>query len=293
MAYNGRYTSIKRVVEKAYRDAGLDKVEWETAIEWTVDFMGLIGIPYQYINKSTNGQGDNPLPVFIENYRGILPPELVNIISCRRIKLDPNGIVSDFYPMVESTDIFHTTETNRNNQSISTFNPVVKTVSFDLDDDGDITSTQSQTEQDSIQPRPNKSYQYKVQGEYIFTDFKDGYVEVSYTGYPLDTEGFPMIPEDPKYLKALEFYIISNLDWKNWRKNPTNQNRAIMLDSEQKADWYIGAARTKSHIPSIDKMESIKNQWLRSIPKINEHSNNFKSMNSPEVRYNNFPTKRY
>ena len=47
----------------------------------------------------------------------------------------------------------------------------------------------------------------------------------------------------------------------------------------------IGAAITKGRIPSIDEMESIKNNWLRSS-KI-EHSNNFNTLNQRERRYNN------
>ena len=55
----------------------------------------------------------------------------------------------------------------------------------------------------------------------------------------------------------------------------------------KKSAFSIGAAITKGRIPSIDEMESIKNNWLRSISKILEHSNNFNTLNQRERRYNN------
>ena len=53
---------------------------------------------------------------------------------------------------------------------------------------------------------------------------------------------------------------------------------------ERDRDWYIGAAQTRSHMPSMDMMESIKNNWIRLIPKINQHRDGFKSANMQEQR---------
>jgi hypothetical protein len=61
---------------------------------------------------------------------------------------------------------------------------------------------------------------------------------------------------------------------------------------EQERDWYIGAAQTRGHMPSVDMMESIKNNILRLIPKINQHSDGFASSGSQEQR-NNLSSIKY
>jgi hypothetical protein len=96
-----------------------------------------------------------------------------------------------------------------------------------------------------------------------------------------------MIPDDYKYIRAIEDYIIERIDYRVWRRSPSPQNKSILNDCEQESAFSIGSARTKGRIPSVDQMESIKNMWLRSIPRISEHSNNFNSLNKQEVRYNN------
>ena len=128
--------------------------------------------------------------------------------------------------------------------------------------------------------------QYKLDSGYIYTNFESGYVQVAYRGFPIDASGYPMIPDDPKVKEALKCHIIYKLDWKTWRKNPSPQNKSIVNDSEQQRNFYVAAAITKSHIPSIDKMESLKRQWLRNGQNINEHSNGFKTSNMQERRYN-------
>jgi len=293
MAYNGRYISIHQVVENVFRDAGFTKVDWESSVAWTVQLMGKIGIPYQYIDIATNGEGYNPNPITVQNYRGVLPTGFVNIKSCRRVEVDNQGNIIDFRPMVETTDLYHDTHLEEGDQQLNAYDPVVNVTNFTLDEYGDITSTDTFIEQEELRTTSYAPDTYKIQGEYIFTNFEEGNIELVYKSYPIDVEGFPMIPDDEKYIAALEHYIIYKLDWKKWRRNPASPGlRAVLNDSEQQSLWYIGSARNKSHIPTYDGMESLKNMWLRSIPKPNEHSNGFKTLNKQERRYNQFPTKR-
>ena len=293
MAYSGRYTSIQKVVEDVFRDAGFNEVDWESAVAWTVQLMGKVGIPYQYITKSTNGLDNNPPPIHIENYRGKMPDELVNVISCRRIQFDDSGNLVNTSPMIESTDLYHNTPTNDSVKETNSFNPTINVTESEIDEFGDITTEEVQYETEVFESGSTSPYTYKIQGDIITTDFKDGHVEMVYKAYPIDSNGFPMIPDDEKYMAALQHYIIYKIDWKKWRANPASPGmRALVNDSEQHSDWYIAAARTKAHIPTIDGMEKLKNMWVRSIPKPNEHHTGFKSANKQEQRYNQYPPNR-
>lgn len=128
-------------------------------------------------------------------------------------------------------------------------------------------------------------YEYKINNGFIHTNFEDGkgFIELVYTGYVKDVHGFPMIPDDPKFVEAVRWSLIQNLDYKKWRTGQISDK--VFQYSEQQRDWYVAAARSKASIPSLDKMEAIKNMFLRSIPKVNEHNSYFKYSNVPEQRY--------
>ncbi len=129
-------------------------------------------------------------------------------------------------------------------------------------------------------------YEYKLDSGYIYTNFEEGtgFIELTYVAYVTDDNGLPMIPDDPKFREAIKWAIIRWLDFKKWRVGEIS--REVFQYSEQQRDWYIASARSKASIPSLDKMESIKNMFLRSIPNTNAHDSYFKYINVPEMRYN-------
>ena len=127
-------------------------------------------------------------------------------------------------------------------------------------------------------------YEYKINNGYIETNFETGFIEIVYTGYVTDDHGLPMIPDDPKFREAVKWSLIRFLDYRKWRTNELS--RELFNYSDQQRDWYIAAARSKASIPSLDKTEAIKNMFLSSIPKINEHDTYFKYSNVQEQRYN-------
>jgi len=126
-------------------------------------------------------------------------------------------------------------------------------------------------------------YEYKINNGYIYTNFKEGFLELVYTGFVTDVHGFPMIPDDQRYIEAVRWSLIEHLDYRKWRVGEITDK--VYQHTQQQRDWYIASARSKASIPSIDKMEAIKNMFLRSIPKTNEHDTYFKYSNVEEARF--------
>lgn len=155
---------------------------------------------------------------------------------------------------------------------------------------GDLTgtvSTQTDVEQVIVQSpvykRPSEYvYQYKLDNGYIITNFETGYIELSYKAFVVDDHGFPMIPDDQRYMEAIRWSVIENLDYKKWRVAEISDK--VYAKSEANRDWYIASARSKADIPSAAKMESLKNMFLRSITKVNSADDYFKYSNIPEQR---------
>jgi len=286
MSYNGKYTSFVSVVESAFRDSGTDFIDYENAIEWTVKLIGLLGIPSVYVDKTTDGIDGNPYGLKVEDYRCKLPDDLESIISIRKINVDADGDSISYSEMIESSDIFHPTNVLPEDSNTSNdWNPLVNLDEFNSSTE-DFVHTREQYELDKLNQSAGVQYGYKIDHGHIFTNFKDGYVQIAYRGFPIDAEGYPLIPDDQKFKEALMWFIINKIDMRNYRINPSPQNAAILNRSDQQVAWYIGAASNKSKVPSIDGMEKLKNMWLRVNPKINEHKNGFSTSNIQERRYN-------
>lgn len=124
---------------------------------------------------------------------------------------------------------------------------------------------------------------YKLNNNYIFTSFEEGEVEMTYLAFPVDENGYPMIPDDTYIIEACVKYIAYMIARKKWIRGEIAKD--ILHDLEQDMLFAIPAAKTKAIMPSIDKMESWKNSLLRASRKINEHSGGFAYNGQQEQRY--------
>ena len=121
---------------------------------------------------------------------------------------------------------------------------------------------------------------YGLDANYIWTSFQTGQVELAYKAFPVDDKGLPKIPDNQKYIEAVAAYIRTKIDYKLWRQGKIKAE--IYSHSQQVWRLYVAAAKTSLQIPSIDKMEGLKNQYLRLIPSINEHNYSFRYQNLQE-----------
>jgi len=104
-------------------------------------------------------------------------------------------------------------------------------------------------------------YSYTLNNNYIFTSFEEGQVELHYKAFPTNSLGMPMVPDDIKFIMAVQAYLAERIGFRLYMQDHITRDKYQKL--EQDRGWYIGAAGTKAQIPSIDEMESIKNRFLR------------------------------
>lgn len=246
--FNGKYTSIYEIILSAYRDSGMDQqINIADAVEWAGEAIELIGGAYQLEDKIE--------VLLIDCFKTKLPCELHYINGVKGlIKSDAAEIeecefsISSFTPMIYSSDIYHRYIIPNNST-----NSIV-----------------------------NRNLTYKVNDDYLFTNFEKGFIALSYKAVPVDNDGFPKIPDDIKFKNAVKYHIMWKLALLNLKTNKVSSEYYRIIERDR--DWYIGAAQTRSHMPSMDMMESIKNNWIRLIPKINQHRDGFKSANMQEQR---------
>lgn len=122
---------------------------------------------------------------------------------------------------------------------------------------------------------------YHIKGRIIFTSTKDDDIEVAYRAIKVDDDGFPLIPDNGTFARALELYIQKRYFTIlfNNSKLPLN----VLQNTQQEYAFYVGQAQSSLIRPTLDQMESIKNMWNTLIPKMHQHANSFKTINSPEI----------
>lgn len=121
---------------------------------------------------------------------------------------------------------------------------------------------------------------YEVIGPYIRTTFKEGEIKVFYDAYPVDSEGFPLIPDDISFKEALYRYCIMKLKYPDYLNGKVGQS--MYTDMCTKWEDYCAQASSKAKMPGLGSMENIKNGTLRLIPKLYSFSNFFNDIGNPQ-----------
>jgi hypothetical protein len=124
-------------------------------------------------------------------------------------------------------------------------------------------------------------YTYTVSKNHIQTNQEDTVIRIAYQGYPVDDNGFPLIPDDVSYVEALVYYISEKIAFELLIKDKIRDN--VYQRISDKKDWYMGQAGTTGTIPSPDQMESISNQWVRMISRPLAQGSFYIDNNLPET----------
>lgn len=132
----------------------------------------------------------------------------------------------------------------------------------------------SKTKQDSY------DLTYKIQGGIIFTSIKEGTIEISYNAITVDSEGYPMIPDNSSYIRALELYIKKQCFTVLFDLGKITPQ--VFNQVQQDYAWAVGQAQSDLIRPTIDQMQAITNSLNTLIPRVNEHSRGFVNDGSME-----------
>lgn len=114
---------------------------------------------------------------------------------------------------------------------------------------------------------------YKIQGNVIYTSIKEGIIEIAYEALAVDSEGYPLIPDNSSFIRALELYIKKQCFTILFDLGKINQ--AVYTNVCQEYSFAVGQAQSDLVRPTPDEMESITNMWNTLVPRAFEHSRGF------------------
>lgn len=221
------YTNIRLILDKILRHPLLQDVTLEQAIDYTIDFMRIVGSPQIFEDKIIN--------IDIENYKGILPEDFYEVIQIRNI-INGKASISFRY----TTDNFHLSDNKSDNINLT----------------------------------------YKIQNNIIHTSIKDGTIELSYKAILVDDEGFPLIPDNSNFTRALELYIkkqVFTILFDLGKISPNSYNNVL-----QEYAWAVGSCESEFQRLTIDKAESFFNSWRTLLIRDTEHKSGFINNGSKE-----------
>ena len=126
---------------------------------------------------------------------------------------------------------------------------------------------------------------YKIQGRVIYTTLKDGLIEVSYMSIPVDEDGYPLIPDDETYKRALEAYI--KKQWFTILYDMGKIRYHVLQNAQQEYAFCAAQARTNLIMPTVDQMEAISRSMNSFIQKTHEHQKGFVTLGDKQYIKNN------
>ena len=125
-------------------------------------------------------------------------------------------------------------------------------------------------------------YNFYIADGCLNTSLESGDLCIVYQAVPVDDEGFPLVPDNVYFDKALKAYVTYMLDKIQFRRGLIPE--VVFKFSEREWLWYVGSAKGSANMMSTAQMDRIQKIWVRLIPKPHEFSNNFRNLENHERR---------
>ena len=232
---NAQYKSVGTILWKVLKNPLCNELSLEEASEYALEFIKLLGAPVVYLTKIEH--------LKLNCYKAELPCDLLYLEGVRYLDCDNIGSAGGPVAMRESSNIYHLDTTEFDNTNGRYLN------------------------------HGNNEFTYKIQKGIIFTSMEEGTIELAYKGIALDEDGYPLIPDNSSFTRALEAYI-------------KKQHFTILFDLgkigngplaqvQQDYAWAVGDCQSEFNRLTIDKAESFYNSWRTLIIRSSEHRTGF------------------
>ena len=100
---------------------------------------------------------------------------------------------------------------------------------------------------------------FKTQGDVIYTNIKNGTLQINYQGMPVDEEGYPLVPDNVYFLLALEAYIKMKTFTIYFDQGKIQSQ--VLQQAQQDYGFRVAQLHSKLSLPSVSEMQAISNMW--------------------------------
>jgi hypothetical protein len=225
------YTSSKAIIAKTFRDLKIQRNDWiKDAVEW-------IGEALQAINAAPQFE-DKARVIKTQSHRAPLPRDLYRLKEVRYGLENSNKTEK---PDRDAFSIVLQYGDSSNHPSL-------------VEESKNVDKGANQAEETFI-----------LDSHYIKTSFEEDWILVTYLGFALDDDNFPMVPDNYSYKQALYWYIVMKL-MEGGKDHPAGLGWG---DAEQRWLKYCTQARNQANMPDESKYEQFFESWVTMVPHLN------------------------
>ncbi len=212
-------TTIKLIMDKLLRNPLLSDITLETVVDYTVDFMRIVGTPRLFTQKV--------MELEVKEYKAPLPLDWYENIQIR--------FGEEIFRY--SSDTFHLSRNAINNL-------------------------------------PTTEITFVVQGNYIHTSIESGTIELSYRAIDTDNMGYPLLPDNSNFTRALEAYV--KMQYFTILFDLGKIQGAVYSNAQQQYAWAVGALETDMQRLDLSKAETFFNSYSTLLIRKNQFQRGFK-----------------
>lgn len=121
---------------------------------------------------------------------------------------------------------------------------------------------------------------YALKPRYIYFNKKDGYMDMVYSRYEKDEDGYILIPNLMSYIDAIYWYIVMKITYPEWRNGKVRDS--VYFDSKRSWNFFKNKAYGEIMMPDLDDMKNIRDSFNRLVPVINAEEGEFEILNHRE-----------
>lgn len=206
-------------MDKLHRNPLLSDITLETVVDYTVDFMRIVGTPRVFTDKVVE--------LTVVDYKTALPEDWYENIQIR--------FGEEVFTY--SSDTFHL---SRN----------------------------------TVNSMPTTEITFVVQGNYIHTSIEKGIIELSYRAIDTDTEGYPLLPDNSNFTRALELYIKQQYYTILFELGKITSQ--VYGNTQQQYAWAVGALETDMQRLDLSRAETFFNSYSTLLIRKNQFQRGFK-----------------
>jgi len=243
---NGKQISCKTIIAKVYRDLQLKEEEAFTDfIEWMSEALDFIHVYPQYIHKSAC--------ICIKNYKGELPCDYIGLDA-----VEYNG-----FNMLYSSNLYGPKDRTPSGRYYTPYSYNQEKINNVLLVKGNMLGPDAE---------------FWIEGSWFRTSFKEGTLNIRYTAYPSDEDGYPLVPDHQSFKEALYWYIT----YKYLYAKALNKeiDPRFYDDAYVKWQYYCNQAGAEAMMPDLQTLEALKRSFHRLKPDMFQFTKFYNDLNN-------------
>lgn len=315
-----KYTKCESVIAKIMADADMSEKNMRVTDirEWIFEAVAKIGAPMQYIDRESGVDG---CPVFeIHDGHVIIPDDLESLVGVL-YSTNPHG---PWIPVRKNEQTFKNRHPHHHPHEFVPVDYTYEQENYAIEDEANfaiadvcyggryvhhpeqpmmykqpVTKAQLYTEfnrpsriEKIINVIHGEEPTYFVKPGWIVINKPHGFVKLAYKSIATDERGYPLIPDLASYQEAIYWYVMMKLSFPKFLNGSLGGRAKYNFNTyayiQQQWNFYRNQAYAEAMMPNEGEMMSIKNEWNKLLPEVEQDITLFKDGGRKQTIYNDY-----